>query len=184
MPGSLPLIIGGAAGVVAALLFLVAGIDKLRHRALLPGVIANYRLLPPPLVAPAAAALPVAELAIGVLLLLGMVVALPPLAPLAAVLLLLVFAGAMAINIRRGRRHIDCGCGHKGLRQQLGWGQVVRNILLALALLPLLTVSSTPLLAGTDLAVAMAAGLAAYLLLLLFTTLSAVAATAPGRARG
>jgi hypothetical protein len=177
-------IVGGAAGVVVALLFLFAGIDKLRHRALLPGVIANYRLLPQLLVAPAAAALPWVELAIAALLLLGLVVALPPIAPLTAMLLLLVFAAAMAINIRRGRRHIDCGCGHAGLRQQLGWGQVVRNVVLGIGLLPLLAVSSAPLLAGTDLAVAVAAGIAIHLLLLLFTTLNAVAGLAPGRARG
>lgn len=184
MGGSILLIISGAAAVVVALLFLVAGIDKLRHRALLPGVIANYRLLPAALVAPAASALPVAELVIGAGLLLGLTIALPPLAPVVAALLLLVFAGAMAINIQRGRRHIDCGCGHAGLRQHLGWGQVARNVVLAAALLPLVSLGSAPLLAGTDLAVAVAAGIALYLLLLLFTTLNAVAGLAPGRARG
>ena len=184
MGGSILLIVGGAAGVVVALLFLVAGIDKLRHRALLPGVIANYRLLPPALVAPAAAALPVVELAIAALLLIGFVVAIPPLAPLAAALLLLVFAAAMAINIRRGRRHIDCGCGHAGLRQQLGWGQVLRNVVLAAGLAPLLALRDASPLAGADLAITLVAGFAVYLLLLLFTTLNAVAGLAPSRARG
>lgn len=184
MGGTLFSIIGGAAGVVVALLFLVAGIDKLRHRALLPGVIANYRLLPNALVAPAAATLPIAELVIAAGLLLHLVLALPPFAPLAALVLLLVFAAAMAVNIRRGRRHIDCGCGHAGLRQQLRCSQVVRNIVLAAGLLPLVTFSSTPLLAGADVAVAVAAGIAIYLLLLLFTTLHAVAGAPPGRVRG
>lgn len=184
MGGTLLLVSGGAAGVVAALLFFVAGIDKLRHRALLPGVIANYRLLPAALVAPAAAALPVVELVVAAGLLLGLVVALPPLAPLAAMALLLVFAAAMAINIRRGRRHIDCGCGHAGLRQQLGWGQVVRNAVLAAGLLPLVTTGAASPLAAADTAVAAAAGIAIYLLMLLFTTLNAVAGPPPGRARG
>lgn len=192
MGGSILLIVGGAAATVVALLFLVAGIDKLRHRALLPGVIANYRLLPPALVAPAAAALPVAELAIAALLLLGLLLPIPPPisfgAPLLAAGLLLLFAAAMAINIQRGRRHIDCGCGHAGLRQQLGWGQVLRNVVLAVGLLPLmlpmLSGSSAPPLAGADLAVTLVAGFAVYLLLLLFTTLNAVAGLAPGRARG
>ena len=184
MGSSILLIISSAAGVVIALLFLVAGVDKLRHRALLPGVIANYRLLPSALVAPAAALLPVAELVIAVLLLLGLVAAMPPIAPLAAVLLLLVFAAAMAVNIQRGRRHIDCGCGHAALRQQLGWGQVLRNVVLAAGLLPLLATGNASSLAGADLAVALVAGIAVYLLLLLFTTLNAVAGLAPGRARG
>ena len=113
---ALPLL-GVAASVAVALLFAVAGIDKLRHRDLLPGVIANYRLLPDALVAPAAALLPGVELLVAAGLLLGFA----PLAPLVAIALLLVFAAAMAINIGRGRRHIDCGCGHVGLRQQLGW---------------------------------------------------------------
>ncbi|MBU6166615.1 MAG: methylamine utilization protein MauE [Alphaproteobacteria bacterium] len=179
MNGQLPAIIGLAAAVACALLLLVAGVDKLRHRALLPGVIANYRLLPAGLVAPAALLLPAAELAVAGGLLLG----LRPWAPLAAMLLLLLFAAAMAINIGRGRRHIDCGCGHVALRQQLGWGQVGRNLLLASALLPGLA----PLPAGLGpaaVAVAVAAGVVAWLFLILFEQLRALAASAPGQLRG
>jgi hypothetical protein len=139
------------------------------------------------MVAPAATVLPVAELLNGAALLLCLVFSLPAavgqIAALAANLLLLLFAGAMSINIQRGRRHIDCGCGHAGLRQQLSLGQVVRNILLALGLLPLIGGGAAALI-GTDLVVAMVAGFAVYLLLLLFTTLNAVAELAPGRARG
>ncbi|WP_328799179.1 MauE/DoxX family redox-associated membrane protein, partial [Sandarakinorhabdus rubra] len=106
-------ILAAVAAVAVALVFLVAGIDKLRHRELLPGVIANYRLLPPALVTPAAALLPLAELAVAAGLLAG-VWQPAAWAPLAAIALLLTFAAAMAINIGRGRRHIDCGCGHAG----------------------------------------------------------------------
>jgi hypothetical protein len=170
---ALPLL-GVAASVAVALLFAVAGIDKLRHRDLLPGVIANYRLLPDALVAPAAALLPGVELLVAAGLLLGFA----PVAPMAAIALLLIFAGAMAINIGRGRRHIDCGCGHAGLRQQLGWSQVARNLLLATALLPALVAGRADL--GTaDTAMAMAAGVAIYLLLLMFSAVGALAASAP-----
>ena len=169
-----------AAAVACALLFIVAGIDKLRHRALLPGVIANYRLLPAALVAPAAAALPVAELAVAAGLLMGVT----PWAPLAAIALLLLFAAAMAINIQRGRRHIDCGCGHAGLRQQLGWGQVVRNLLLAFALVPGLLPVDGAGLSAADMAVAIAAGVVLYLLTMLFDTLRSLAGSSPGRVRG
>lgn len=154
-----------AASVACALLFLVAGIDKLRHRTLLPGVIANYRLLHPALVGPAAMLLPVVELVIGA----GLLVGFAPFAPLAAAALLLVFAGAMAINIARGRQHIDCGCGHGGLRQRLDWWQVARNLLLAGALLP--GIFGHPPAMGADALMAMAAGVVLYLLLLLFTAL-------------
>ncbi|MFD2428851.1 hypothetical protein ACFSUK_13225 [Sphingobium scionense] len=41
-----------AAAIGIGLILLQAGLSKLRHRILLPGVIANYRLLPPALVAP------------------------------------------------------------------------------------------------------------------------------------
>jgi hypothetical protein len=171
----LPLL-GLTASVAVALLLAIAGIDKLRHRALLPGVIANYRLLPDMLVAPAAALLPAVELLVAV----GLLAGIAPVAPLAASTLLLVFAGAMAINIGRGRRHIDCGCGHAGLRQSLGWGQVLRNLALAAALLPALAPGRAAL--GTaDAAMAMAAGVALYLLLLMASALGALAASAPGR---
>ncbi|WP_017667407.1 MauE/DoxX family redox-associated membrane protein [Sandarakinorhabdus sp. AAP62] len=165
-----------AASVAVALLLAVAGIDKLRRRDLLPGVIANYRLLPDALVAPAALALPVAELAVAAGLLLGMA----PIAPLAAIALLLIFAAAMAINIGRGRRHIDCGCGHAGLRQSLGWGQVLRNLVLAAALLPALLADRAAL-GAADLAVAMAAGVVLYLFMLMISALGALNISAPGR---
>jgi uncharacterized membrane protein YphA (DoxX/SURF4 family) len=170
---ALPLL-GVAASVAVALLFAVAGIDKLRHRDLLPGVIANYRLLPDALVAPAAALLPGVELLVAAGLLLGFA----PVAPMAAIALLLVFAAAMAINIGRGRRHIDCGCGHAGLRQQLGWSQVARNLVLATALLPALVAGRADL-DIADAALGAAAGVALYLLLLMFSAVGALAASAP-----
>lgn len=166
--------LGVAASVAVALLFAVAGIDKLRHRDLLPGVIANYRLLPDALVAPAAALLPGVELLVAVGLLLGFA----PLAPMVAIALLLVFAAAMAINIGRGRRHIDCGCGHVGLRQQLGWSQVARNLVLATALLPALAAGRADL-GMADAALGAAAGVALYLLLLMFSAVGALVASAP-----
>src|SRR5437868_1799574 len=60
-----------AACVCAAILFLVAAWSKLRERATLAAVVANYRLLPTWAVAPAATVLPWAELAIGTALLVG-----------------------------------------------------------------------------------------------------------------
>jgi len=165
---SLPLVAGFAVSVFVGLMFLVAAIDKLRHRDLLPGVIANYRLLPERLVAPAAAVLPLAELLVAV----GLLMALRPWAPMAAAALLLVFAAAMAINIRRGRRHIDCGCGHAALRQALGWTMVLRNVGLSMALLLWVVLPGS--LATAEIVVAVVAGGVAFLMLQMFNALRAL----------
>lgn len=162
---------GFAASVCTGLVFLLAAIGKLRHRQLLPGVIANYRLLPEALVTPAAALLPVAELVVGIALLAGS----RPLAPIAAIALLLVFAGAMAINIRRGRTQIDCGCGHDGLRQGLSWPLVVRNTVLAGALA--LRLPGGEALASSEIMVAEMSGIVLFLLIMFFNALNAL----PGR---
>ncbi len=170
---AVPALLALAVMAAVALLFAVAAIGKLRHRALLPGVIANYRLLPGWAVAPAALLLAPAELLVA----LGLLAGLAP-AALAAAALLLVFAGAMAINIGRGRRHIDCGCGHAALRQPLGWGPVLRNIGLAMALLLALPVlAAAPADAATRL-LALLAGTALYLLAGLFAALRRLAQSA------
>ena len=112
---------------------MLAAITKLRALDAFVGVVHNYRLVPEPLERPIAYALPVVELAIAVGVLLPAVRA--P-AALAAAILLVLFAGAMAINLMRGRRDIDCGCFATVLRQRLSWPLVLRNLLLAaLALL-------------------------------------------------
>lgn len=175
MLGMFVLSFGAAAGSCVGILFCWAAVAKLRHRALLPAVIANYRLLPAPLVRPAASLLPGAEILLGALLLIGgrcAAVAAP-----CAIMLLLLFAVAMQVNIRRGRGHIDCGCGFGGLRQPLHRVLVLRNALLAAALLPLLFVQGT--LPPVGQALAMVAGLAACLLLLLLDALLALTASSP-----
>jgi hypothetical protein len=120
-----------AARLALACIFLTAAVGKLRHLTVFEGVLANYRLLPRWAVAPVHLLLPLAELAVGAGL-----IAMPQLAAPAAALLLLVFAAAMALNLRRGRSDIDCGCHQSVLRQRLSWMLVWRNALLAaLALL-------------------------------------------------
>lgn len=96
------------AAAALAVLWGHAAVVKLRDRDRLEGVLAGYRLLPAWLVGPAARGLPAVELAIAA----GLVAATPrgP-AAVASAVLLLVYAAAVAINLRRGRRAIDCGCG-------------------------------------------------------------------------
>ncbi len=168
----------GLAGAVGTgIVFIEAGFAKLRHRDLLPGVVANYRLLPETLVTPVATLLPPAELLLG----LGLIASaatggLLHWLALPAAALFVVFAAAMAINIRRGRSHIDCGCGRSQLRQSLSPALVVRNLALAVLAALHALVPAEP--AGlADLALAAAAGLCLFLLVLLFNALSALAAS-------
>lgn len=170
-------LIGRTGAVGVGLIFTGAATGKLRHRALFPGVVANYRLLPRGLVAPVAMILPWAELGLGLALVglgvSGMAGPALPLASTSAIALLLVFAWAMAINIARGRSHIDCGCGHSALRQPLGKPLVLRNILLALLLVP----ASLHAVPGAGW-VALSGGLALFLLFHLFNAILALTAMA------
>ena len=50
--------------------------------------------------------------------------------------LLLLYSAALAMNILRGRKQLDCGCG--GATQGLGWGLVVRNLTLVAIAAPAL----------------------------------------------
>ncbi len=170
--GSAELGVLGLAGAMGVgLVFLQAALAKLRHRELLAAVIANYRLLPAALVAPAAILLAPAEIAVAIGLLLGG----QALAAAAAITLLVIFAAAMGVNITRGRRAIDCGCGRSQLRQPLSWLLVSRNLVLAALLVPRLLPSEVPTTA--DLAVALAGGLAFFVIVQLFNAIGALAAS-------
>lgn len=110
--------------------FALAGLAKLPRRARFEDAVRGYRLVPDRLAPPIARWLPVVELAAGALLLLGLGTA-----PVAALLgaFLVVFTGAVAINLARGRA-IDCGCYGAGPARTIGWPTLVRNFgLLAMA---------------------------------------------------
>lgn len=163
-----------ASRVLGVLLFGTAVAGKLRHRAAFVGVVANYRLVPDALAAPAAGLVIGLELLVVAALLSG--VGLAAGAGL-AVLLLLGFALAMAINLGRGRREIDCGCFQSALRQRLSWALVARNLVLAALLLPLVGGGEVPVTA-LGLVDGLGAGLALYLLYLVLDQLVALAAAA------
>ena len=158
-----------AGRICVGLVFVLAAVQKTQHWRIFFGVVANYRLLPGGLVAPVAVLLPPAEMLIGILLLSAQM---RPFGALAAILLLGVFAAAMAINLRRGRAQIDCGCGHTILKQTLSWTLVTRNAGLAALLLPSL-VYTQPL-AKTTLLTGVAAGLGLFLLYLLLNIFTAL----------
>lgn len=167
--GALLSVMAEAGRVCVGLVFLLAAVQKAQSWRLLPGVIANYRLLPGWMVSPAAGLLPLMEMALAISLLSAQ---LRPWPEFAAIALLMLFAAAMAINVRRGRTHIDCGCGQDFLAQHLGWALVGRNCVLAALLLPsLVATAPVPMAAALS---GVAAGLGFFLLYLLFNLFSAL----------
>jgi hypothetical protein len=124
-----------------ALLFAGAAISKLANLAEFEGVVENFRLLPRPLVKPVTWLLPPAELTVA----LGLAVTpIRPYAAFTAALLLMTFAAAIAINLGRGRRTIDCGCFGSMLDQTLSWALVARNAALT-ALAAVMAASGPPI---------------------------------------
>jgi uncharacterized membrane protein YphA (DoxX/SURF4 family) len=117
----------------ASLLFLVAAVHKLRDLRRFREVFGGYRLLPG-WVAPVVAGF---ELAVAAGLLFDNLRA-PAL--WSAVVLLIAYALAIAINLARGRRDLDCGCAGPNDRRPISAWMVWRNIgiaiLLSTALLP------------------------------------------------
>jgi hypothetical protein len=160
-----------------ALLLLWAGAHKLRAFGAFQATVADYRLLPATLAAPAAALLVVVEVALG-LALLAPALRMPAVAGTAS--LLALYTGAIAVNLLRGRRDIDCGCAGPALRQPLREWLLVRNgVLVVLALLAGLPVTPRPLL-WLD-GVTVVGGVA--VLAALYASIDRLAANAPALAR-
>jgi len=169
-----------------ALVFMTAAVGKMRHWREFSGVLANYRLLPTTLVTPLAYALPPVEGALSVALLAGGRSAVPA---LTAMILLALFGAAMALNLARGRRDIDCGCFQTKLKQTLRWALVARNAML-IALLGVLAASAGSAASlwvtanGWAAANGVLAGTAAFLILQSLNTLWAIVPLAPRRVAG
>ena len=110
-----------------ALLFLGVALHKLRDVAGFRAALAAYDLLPPRATRAAAVVSIAAEIGIGAGLLI------PAVAGRAALLgmaLLGLYGFAIAINLRRGRREIRCGCGGLGGERPIAPALVVRNLVL------------------------------------------------------
>ena len=120
-----PVAVGAVVGALALVLFAAAW-HKLAQAELFAAALQAYELVPVGAVIAVGRALPVVEAAIGI----GVLVPLtrqPALMAFAA--LMLLYAGAMVVNLARGRRQIDCGCGAES--HPLSWALVLRNAVLA-----------------------------------------------------
>ena len=114
-----------------AVLLVTASLQKWRDMARFTAVLRAYRLLPEALAVYVARLVPMLELIIGLLILLP---AARRAAALGGAALLLIYASAIAVNLLRGRRDLDCGCGGPGERRRIAPWMVVRNGVLACAL--------------------------------------------------
>ncbi|HEB89049.1 MAG TPA: methylamine utilization protein MauE [Deltaproteobacteria bacterium] len=128
--------------VCLATLFGLAAFHKVRDRHAFLETFANHEILPRALTLPGAAFVVVAEL----LVFLGLVGGFPgPQAGTATLALLGLYTLALAINLVRGRREIDCGCLGPDNRQPLSAWMIWRNLVLALGALALfLPVANRP----------------------------------------
>lgn len=167
-----PILIHACALALAAIL-ATAATHKLRAPRWFAAQLEAYALLPAPLVKPAARALPLVEGAVAVALLLPVS---RSAAALAAAALLAAYAGAIAVNLWRGRRDIDCGCAGPGESQPLRPVLLLRNAaLLGLALLAALP----PLPRALGLFDGFVAIAAAAVLLLLYAAADGLLTNAP-----
>jgi len=116
------------------LLFVTSGASKLLRQSSIRHVIAQYRLLPPDSVAPAALGLAIGEIGVGLLLMLSFLPALAAPAIVSAAALLCLFSAAVASALLRGVV-VPCGCSLILNGHVVTWATFARNqALLALLL--------------------------------------------------
>lgn len=115
--------------------FVSASLDKIANPALFSKVVYNYDLLPIPFINPFALFLPALEFVAGLLLILGLF---PRSQALLIGLLLILFVGALTINIARGN-DADCGCFGLEEESPIGWSLVLRDLVLLIGIAQIFT---------------------------------------------
>lgn len=121
----------GALRLFLSTVFALAALHKLRDRAGFRLALRGYALLPEPALPVVGVALPLLELS-AVAALLGSPA--PAVGVGIAASLLLLYSAAIGVNLLRGRRDIDCGCGGPAAGRTLGADLLGRNALLLGAL--------------------------------------------------
>ena len=116
--------------IVASLSLLLASaaIAKLRDVRSFGEIFAAYAVLPAQMNLPVARVLPFVELglAVGLLMKSGRLYA-----GLGIIVLMLTYAAAIAVNLRRGRRDLACGCGGPAERRSIAPWMVWRNCMIS-----------------------------------------------------
>lgn len=122
------------------LLFLAAGLQKLRARESFQQVLLGYQLLPVAVLSLASRVIPVVELALAA----GLVYAdTRAVAAIASAMLLYLYALSIWINLKRGNIGLDCGCQLGESKQTISYPLIYRNALLACIALLLLLPETT-----------------------------------------
>jgi uncharacterized membrane protein YphA (DoxX/SURF4 family) len=114
--------------LVLGAIFIVAGVSKIGHAIEFATQIAAFRLVPQPLIAPIAIALPFLEVLLGGYLVLGLFTRA---AAWIAAVLLLAFDGAIASAVVRGLS-VSCGCFGPNDATVTSWGEVARDAIFVL----------------------------------------------------
>jgi hypothetical protein len=156
-----------------ATIFLGSAALKFSQPTEFRAAVESYRLVPEAMAVALGWILPALELAGAI----GLVVAATRYAAAFLLLsLIAAFTGAIALNLARGRRDLDCGCFGPLLRQPLSRWLVARNGLLALLVLAAFTPTDTRPLASLDYLTIAAAATA---LVILYGAANYLLATAP-----
>lgn len=116
-----------SAALVLGYVFLLAGWHKCRAPVEFAATLANYKVLPDGLARQGVYLIPVVELMTGAALLIP---ATRMVAAWAAGGLLCAYIAAIGVNLLRGRRNIDCGCGGPAQKQIISEWMLARNGLL------------------------------------------------------
>jgi hypothetical protein len=149
-----------AARLAMAAIFATAALHAMRDWDRYAAVVQAYRIVPEAGGLFAARLLPPLQLCVAIALLLP---ASAYFGIVAGCGLMSMFTAAISINLRRGRTHIDCGCGG-GDSQKISSALVLRNLVL-LALLACASMPGIGLDAASTVGVA---GMAAFLIALYF----------------
>jgi hypothetical protein len=162
---------------LSGIVFALSAVGKFQYARDFRAALAAYRLLPPALVTPVALLLGLAEalvaLALCAVVLVPALDFLQPAAALGGIVLYLLFSGAVAVNLVRGRTDIDCGCffqhqtGALSRSTTIGTGLLIRNATLAAGLLLVFMPDAAPALWCERIG----AGLGAMIIILLHASL-------------
>lgn len=130
-----------AVQIALGLVFAIGAVSKLARWREFTAIVAAYELLPARSTTAAAVLIVTLEIGVGGALLARWA---PSASAVAAAALLMAFAAAMAVNIKRGRTALDCGCFGASMRQPLEWRLVARNVIAAGAALATAVAAAAP----------------------------------------
>jgi uncharacterized membrane protein YphA (DoxX/SURF4 family) len=131
--------------LILSYVFVVASFHKWQNLDEFRETLTNYQVLPEILLGVFVFAIPAVELICGIALLVPYSLTV---SAIGAGILLSMYIGAIAINLLKGRRTIDCGCGGTEQKQAISEGLILRNgVLLFFAYCLLIAVSSRELVA-------------------------------------